>query len=43
LKGLYAPLIAGINICINNILEYIDIEGASCPGNMDVKIFYKIL
>jgi hypothetical protein len=38
-KGLHAPGISILNIFVSDILEYINAEGASCPGNKYMKYF----
>ena len=39
--GIHAPVIGGLNIFISSIVGYIELDGASCPGDRGIKYFYK--
>jgi len=41
--GLHAPVIGGLNIFISSIVGYIELEGASCPGDRGLNIFIEII
>jgi hypothetical protein len=41
-KEIHARVIGGLNIFIQDIVEYIDIEGASSSGNRGIKYIYRI-
>jgi hypothetical protein len=36
-------LVMGIIYCIEGIVEYIDVEGASCPGHGELYIVLKVM
>jgi hypothetical protein len=37
-EGLYAPVIGRLIIFINNAVEYLDLEGASCPSDRRINL-----
>jgi hypothetical protein len=42
-KGLHAPVIGGLIIFRNNTAEYVDTEGASCPGDRGIYLILEII
>jgi hypothetical protein len=39
IEGLHVPVIGELNIFIEIIVGYIELEGASCPGDRGLSIF----